>query len=180
MHKISYQLLFLAAGASTLIGCPRGAALDDPEQYVDGTNCDATPIFESSCQGSGCHGSVGDTEDSPAPAGGVNLFQPQLAARTVDIDAVYPGLEGDPACPTDMPEKLIDSGDVELSLMISKLNGQHACGSGMPIPISVSQLSDDEIDCIRSYSLRLIEEVNGEDTAPTADELGSSPEKVEP
>ena len=130
-------------------GCPTGSELEDPNAYVSSAACDAHAIFERSCDGSACH----ETVNGSPPLGGVDLVRPGAENRLYNVPASYePPAEN---CPSP-PELLIDPAGTNISLLITKLTGNHACGNLMPV--GPYQLSQPEIDCVTKWAERVIEE----------------------
>lgn len=139
-------------------GCPSGGSLEDPERFVGGGEeaCDAVPIFEEKCAGGLCH----SEDESGPPAGGTDLTSPGVGARLLDAPATYEGV-GDPENCPDPAERLVDSDDIEKSLLLTKLLGTHSCGDAMPVPNPPAQLDDAAIDCIRSWMRGVVQTGGG-------------------
>ncbi len=173
------RILLLLACAPCFTACPSGAELEGAQNWAPTSTefCDPTPIFETECAGGACHGS----DRMMTPLGGVNLIAPGVNDRLIDQPAAYPTLN-DPNCPTDAPELLVSSVEQSRSLLLTKLNGEHACGAAMPIPREANYLSDDDIECITSYIKGLLEAQTSTDgnSAPDGGNGGSSASTAAP
>jgi hypothetical protein len=150
--RYALPALILGAAGFTLSGCPGGAALENAEEHLEvgpGEVCDAKPIFETKCGGGSCHS---NKMDGSPPGGGVNLVDPGVEARLLNVPATYPTLTG---CP-EPPELLVNSADVDSSLMWTKVSNTQACGDGMPYPHSLSKLNGPDMDCVYSWLQGLV------------------------
>lgn len=133
--RVDLRCLALPVVAVALLGCPVGA------EQRSLTECDPRDLFGSKCSGASCHSGTG------LGPGGVNLVDPNLEERLVDVPATYPGLTD---CPTS-PEKLIDRESPERSLLLRKVLGTHLCGQAMPIPNPPYSLNTAELELIECY-----------------------------
>jgi hypothetical protein len=90
-----------------------------------------------------------------------------LASRLVNVPASYHNVLTPEDCPSE-PELLIDPVNVEQSLLISKLNGTHACGDEMPkFPYpewgatnNPGDQREQLVECIRAWVLLVVEDYN--------------------
>ncbi len=103
-------------------------------------SCDALPIFEEKC--GGCHNAAGTATY------GVDLVSDGLAARLLDKSAVAP------AC-MDSSALLVNSAQVQESLMLTKLKNTQACGSPMPVPYAL-KLNDEDMACVEKWIASVI------------------------
>jgi hypothetical protein len=156
-----------------LSGCPIGAALDNPDDFTPpaggaasmggmgatggmggagatggGPGCDLEAAFRASCAFNICHG---DDPVMPtiAPAAGLNLLSPTLAADITNMPASYAGVTDIASCPTPA-ELLINQTTPSESLMLKKLLGTQTCGDSMPsasVPITPA-----DRDCIIAWA----------------------------
>lgn len=129
--------------ALLLGGCPTGADLENPERYV--APCDPPQLFISSCSSVACHGDV----NNPMPPLNTDLVSPGLVERLLDVPASYDQVTDNASCPVDSPELLIDSQNPERSLLLTKLEGTHACGEQMPY--FDDPLDQNAINCVRTW-----------------------------
>src|SRR5262245_38504818 len=124
-------------GLLLLGGCP--GTLDDKDRFLgDGGvgSCGDVPtrIFQVSCAGTGCHGSLG-------PQQGLHLESPGVAARVLGVRAT--GCMG----------ILADPQGADTSLLYAKLQEGTACGSRMPL--ARPPLSAADVACVRAWILSL-------------------------
>jgi hypothetical protein len=146
------RVLSIALLGLTAVGCPRGSTLENADVFNQA--CDPRPIFEGNCAGSSCHG----TKDAPSsPKGGVDLLSSGVEARLLGQAASYEGIDAAdlPSCEPDSPELLVNPLVPERSLLLTKLNGSHRCGDGMPLG---APLDDASIRCVRSFILALVKD----------------------
>lgn len=155
LKSTSLSLCCLVVAGLLTSACPSGGKLEDPDRFVlseDG--CDVTPIFNGRCASGACHG----PDEFGAPLGGTDLISEGLEARLLNQPALaYEATANPESCPS-TPELLVDPGDPEKSLLLTKLLGTHSCGAGMPTPFPAAKLSDVEIECVRSWILNVIAE----------------------
>jgi hypothetical protein len=118
-------------------GCPGN--LDDPERFRQGSvindplGCGdiETEIFKPKCSQSGCH-------SSRAPAAGLDLLSPDVAARLVGVPSRV--------CEDRL---LIDPSDPSRDFLVEKLEPLPQCGSRMPL--IGKPLSAEQVTCIREW-----------------------------
>ena len=87
-------------------------------------------IFEPSCGGTGCHGSVAAQQD-------LDLVSPGVASRVVGVTG------------TGCSVTLADPADPEASLIYQKLSPTPPCGS--PMPLARPALSDQDAACVLAW-----------------------------
>lgn len=116
-----------------------------------GGGCDVPDLLNKRCGTAICHGTATDpTADLP---GNVNLLAPGVESRLYNVDAKYENISsGNLDCPT-TPEKLIVPGNLQGSLMYTKVNGGHACGSKMP---NVGTMNEEQIACYNDWLAGLV------------------------
>jgi len=89
-----------------------------------------TRIFEPSCGGTGCHGSVAAQQD-------LDLVSPGVASRVVGVTG------------TGCSVTLADPDNPEASLIYQKLSPTPPCGS--PMPLARPALSDRDAACVLAW-----------------------------
>jgi len=141
LPKLALPGCFLALGGLFASGCLSGGTLENADEHLAVSGpCDAKPIFEASCAGSLCH-QAGNVE-SPH-----DFVSPGVESRLYDFAPVKSD------CST---EKIINSANPDSSLMITKINGTHNCGEGMPVPYPTTALSARDLACVESWVNELI------------------------
>lgn len=122
--------LLLAFGVVAAATLPSAGGCKGREDQL--RNCDVQALFQSSCDGSQCHGS--DT-----PRAGLDLVSPGVDQRLFHV-------AGSNDCDN---RKLVFPGHPEDSLLYIKITEKKPfCGKRMPIG---QELSDSEIACVRQY-----------------------------
>jgi len=128
-----------------------GTGGDAPGAGGAAAACDIPALISLKCGTAICHGTATDpTADLP---GNVNLLAPGVESRLYNVDAKYENISsGNLDCPT-TPEKLIVPGNLQGSLMYTKVNGGHACGSKMP---NVGTMNEEQIACYNDWLAGLV------------------------
>jgi hypothetical protein len=120
------------AGKRARFDAAPGDSAPAPPLYEQ-LDCDL-PLVVSYCGGGACH------YDDAAPELGSSLalwsrdegrIAPDVEARLVNVPATYQNVQNLEACST-APVFLVDTVDVEASLLLTKLLGTQACGGEMP------------------------------------------------
>lgn len=111
------------------------------------SGCDVNAAMVS-CQGPACHGRPG-AESAVTLSAGLDLFSTTRETDLLDRPATYEGVpeEDLPNCPSP-PELLVDTENVDRSLILTKLDDTHACGLAMPIG---SPIANEDAQCIRDW-----------------------------
>ena len=130
---MSFRLLTVAA----LVCCSCAGELTNPSRFLDdqGDACaDMDVVAEilaaDTCSNSGCH-------DVDAPAAGLDLQSPGVAARLLDV-----------ASNNCSDRLLIDSGNRGTGYFLESLEQTPSCGSQMPIG---APLSAEQIGCLQAW-----------------------------
>lgn len=153
-------LLGASICAVTLAGCP--GELDDPGRFGDGgaaAACLDAPkeVFAKSCL-SGCH-----STSSAASSGDLDLEAAGLVARLKDKKAK--GGAG----------LLIDSSNVDQSVMLTKLKSPPPFGAKMPF--GVAPLTDAQIQCVKDWIVAELKSTGGSDAGAGTDSGASDAAK---
>lgn len=133
MHRAARSLRLIAGlGLALALTACEGETPAEGDGAVDGGSegCDVTEIWETKCDGPGCHGPDGS-------GGGLDLLSPGLEDRIT----LAPSLQCDTL--------LADPSDPQGSELYRKVAAVPMCGSRMPL--GLPPLSDDEVACIRDW-----------------------------
>jgi hypothetical protein len=168
---------------SALLGCADDAGTAPPSSPgtagSGGSGGTAAPLHESHecdlpfaieyCGGSTCH-DVG----AQALGSGLELWNRQtiqmvdgIEARIVDLPATYNNVLSPETCPGE-PELIVNTADLEASLILKKLMGTQTCGDEMPkFPYpewgatnNPGPQRDELVACIRAWVTLLVEDSN--------------------
>src|SRR5690606_35382353 len=134
---VSLDRLLTGRGAALLLLAGAAAATFPSASGCKGRNdslrnCDVNALFQSSCDGSVCHG-------SEAPRAGLDLVSPGVERRLFHVFGSDDSNN----------RKLVVPGHPEDSLLYIKVNEKEPfCGRRMPLD---KKLSDDELACLRHF-----------------------------